>query len=62
MKRTVVGLIDRLKTCVLQVTAFFEKPWSRIKLNSEEIAERRRNRLEANEQNLLWCWQHRGFW
>ncbi len=33
-----------------------------MKLNAEEIAARRRSRLERGEHNFLWCWQHRGFW
>ncbi|MBV2143863.1 hypothetical protein KUG47_10185 [Falsochrobactrum sp. TDYN1] len=51
-----------MKKAVLSATAWLEKPWTGMKLNAEEIAERRRNRLERGEHNFLWCWQHRGFW
>lgn len=62
MKQNRERMARKLKIYALRASAFFEKPWSEMKLNADEIAERRRSRLEASEQNLLWCWQHRGFW
>lgn len=47
---------------LLTVTACLERPWNEMKLNAEEIAERRRSKGERGEHNFLWCWQHRGFW
>ncbi|PWL17683.1 hypothetical protein DKP76_07855 [Falsochrobactrum shanghaiense] len=51
-----------MKKLLRSATAWLEHPWTGMKLNAEEIAERRRNRLERGEHNFLWCWQHRGFW
>ncbi|MFQ0812961.1 hypothetical protein AVM02_11895 [Brucella anthropi] len=62
MKRTVQLLAARMKAGFLRIPAFLEQPWREMKLNAEEIAARRRNRLERGEHNFLWCWQHRGFW
>ncbi|MBC2885861.1 hypothetical protein H7Q97_10685 [Ochrobactrum sp. CM-21-5] len=62
MKRNLQWLASGLKNAVMSIPAFFEQPWREMKLNAEEIAERRRNRLERGEHNFLWCWQHRGFW
>ncbi|TPF76752.1 hypothetical protein FHY56_04485 [Brucella gallinifaecis] len=55
-------LMRSLKSAVQAVMASLEQPWHDMKLSADEIAERRRNRLEGGEQNFLWCWQHRGFW
>lgn len=62
MKRKLDLLAQSVKKSVLRMTAYLEQPWSKMKLSADEIAERRRNRLERGEQNFLWCWQHRGFW
>ena len=62
MKRTVQSLATKMKNALLRVPAFLAQPWRKMKLNAEEIAARRRNRLERGEHNFLWCWQHRGFW
>lgn len=62
MDRKFQLLIKSLKSSVLSVMASLEQPWRGMKLNAEEIAERRRSRAERGEQNFLWCWQHRGFW
>lgn len=62
MKRKLDLLAQSVKKSVLHMTANLEQPWSKMKLSADEIAERRRNRLERGEQNFLWCWQHRGFW
>ncbi|WP_183656214.1 hypothetical protein [Brucella daejeonensis] len=62
MKRTVRLFVVRAKNAVLRVPAFLEQPWREMKLNADEIAARRRNRLDGGEDSFLWCWQHRGFW
>ncbi|MBC8717172.1 MULTISPECIES: hypothetical protein [Brucella/Ochrobactrum group] len=62
MDRKFQLLIKSLKSCVSSVFASLEQPWRGMKLNAEEIEQRRRNRLDKGEQNFLWCWQHRGFW
>lgn len=62
MKRTVQLLATRIKSALLRIPAFLEQPWREMKLNAEEVAARRRSRLERGEHNFLWCWQHRGFW
>ncbi len=61
MMRTLRLLVAKVTDAILRVPAFLEQPWRAMKLNAEEIAERRRNRLDG-ERNFLWCWQHRGFW
>ncbi|MFC0244366.1 hypothetical protein ACFOLL_02210 [Falsochrobactrum ovis] len=53
---------DRAKKALLAVTACLARPWNEMKLNAEEIANRRRSRGERGQHNFLWCWQHRGFW
>ncbi|ARY05860.1 hypothetical protein [Brucella melitensis] len=55
-------LAVNMMDAILRISAFLERPWCAMKLNAEEIAERRRSRLECGEQNFLWCWQRRGFW
>jgi hypothetical protein len=62
MNRKIQLLAQSIKDAVLRMTAYLEQPWRGMKLSADEIAERRRNRLERGEQNFLWCWQHRGFW
>jgi|GEM_PF-469901 len=62
MNRKLYLLAQSVKKSVLGITAYLEQPWRSMKLSADEIAERRRNRLERGEQNFLWCWQHRGFW
>ncbi|ASV86538.1 hypothetical protein [Ochrobactrum quorumnocens] len=62
MNRKLQLLVHGAKDTMLRITAYLEQPWRGMKLNAEEIAERRRSRLERGEQNFLWCWQHRGFW
>ncbi|MDT6938925.1 hypothetical protein RI570_02010 [Brucella pseudogrignonensis] len=62
MNRKFLLLIKSLKSGGLAVMSSLEQPWRGMKLNAEEIARRRRNRVERGEQNFLWCWQHRGFW
>ncbi|MDR6430650.1 hypothetical protein [Brucella pseudogrignonensis] len=62
MNRKFLLLTKSLKSGVQAVMASLEQPWRGMKLNAEEIARRRRNRVERGEQNFLWCWQHRGFW
>ncbi|MEJ5083004.1 MULTISPECIES: hypothetical protein [unclassified Ochrobactrum] len=62
MNRKFLLLIKSLKSGALAVMASLEQPWRGMKLNADEIARRRRNRVERGEQNFLWCWQHRGFW
>lgn len=59
-------MMRRFQLLVLRATdvamTFLERPWRGMKLNAEEVAKRRRNRLEPGGQNFLWSWQHRGFW
>lgn len=62
MTQVLQSLALRTKQAAVRVAAFLEQPWREMKLNAEEIAERRRNRLDRGEHNFLWCWQHRGFW
>ncbi|MCX2697724.1 MULTISPECIES: hypothetical protein [Ochrobactrum] len=62
MKRKLNLLAQSLENAVLGVAAGLAQPWGKMKLNAEEIAERRRHRLDRGEQSFLWCWQHRGFW
>ncbi|MCL7996961.1 hypothetical protein M8994_01735 [Brucella sp. 21LCYQ03] len=62
MNRKFLLLIKSLKSGAQSVMTSLEQPWRGMKLNAEEIARRRRNRVERGEQNFLWCWQHRGFW
>lgn len=62
MIRNLQLLTDRLKDALTRVATFLAQPWREMRLNTEEIAARRRNRLEQGEHNFLWCWQHRGFW
>lgn len=62
MNRKLQLLAHSVKVVALRVTGFLEQPWRDMKLSAEEIAERRKNRVERGEQNFLWCWQHRGFW
>ena len=62
MNRKFLLLIKSLKGGAQSVMVSLEQPWRGMKLNAEEIARRRRNRVERGEQNFLWCWQHRGFW
>lgn len=53
---------ERAEKMLRAVTAWLERPWNEMKLNAEEIAERRRSKGERGEYSFLWCWQHRGFW
>jgi len=55
-------LLRKWQSVVLRVPAMLAQPWRDMRLNTEEVAARRRSRLERGEQNFLWCWQHRGFW
>jgi len=62
MNRKFLLLIKSLKSGAQAVMSSLEQQWRGMKLNADEIARRRRNRVERGEQNFLWCWQHRGFW
>ncbi|ERM02462.1 hypothetical protein F9K88_03855 [Brucella intermedia] len=62
MKRIVQLVATKMKNAFLRIPTFLEQPWREMKLNAEEIAARRRSRVERGEHNFLWCWQHRGFW
>lgn len=62
MNRKFYVLVQSVKNSVLALTACLAQPWCKMKLSADEIADRRRNRLERGEQNFLWCWKHRGFW
>ncbi len=61
MKRA-IHFAMKVKKILSRAPAFLEQPWRDMKLNAEEIAARRRSRLERGEHDFLWCWQHRGFW
>jgi hypothetical protein len=60
--RNLQVLTTGLNNAFLGIPAFLAQPWREMKLSAEEIAARRRSRLERSEHNFLWCWQHRGFW
>lgn len=62
MNRKFELLIKSLKSGVFAVIRSMEQLWRGMKLSAEEVAQRRRNRLDKGEENFLWCWQHRGFW
>ncbi len=62
MKRKIVEFFDRLKRASGLALASLEQPWRGMKLSTEEVAARRRSRLEQGDQHLLWRHPQRGFW
>lgn len=33
-----------------------------VKASAEEIERRKQRRENPSEENMLWCWKHRGIW
>lgn len=60
--RVLQAIVLPLKSGLSRLLALLEQPLYAMRLNREEIAERRRDRDEGAEEAYLWCWQHRGFW
>lgn len=60
--RQLLSLWSGIKKVFLKMPGFFDQPWQKMKLNAEELAERRQNKRALGEQNYLWCWKHRGLW
>mgnify|MGYP001076206839 CR=1 FL=1 len=62
MMRNMQFVFAGLKDAFMRIPIFLAQPWREMKLSAEEIAARRRSRMEHGEHNFLWCRQHRGFW
>lgn len=54
--------IQSLKTIALRRKQAFQKFWQEISHDSQDVEQRRQNRLAPRQLEKFGCWRHRGIW
>lgn len=63
MQNGIHRFVDKAQLAMSAIFAFLGQPWwSSMKLNAEQVAERRRNRESIGDHSFLRCGQNRSFW